>query len=85
MVKFQNNLHDPLGRGVQFVVFKEFKSGYLFQNAREKSFDYLFNIHAIQFQLAAMFGIDVPSANQHAEILTCITSEKNKWIVAFLM
>ena len=30
-----------------------------------------------------MFGIDVPSANQHAEILTCITSEKNKWIVAF--
>ena len=33
-------MHEPVGR-VHFVVFEKFISAYLFQIAREKSFDYL--------------------------------------------
>ena len=36
---------EPVGR-VQFVVFEKFTSAYLFQIAREKSFDYLTNKEA---------------------------------------
>ena len=47
MSKFFNDykkLHEPIGR-VQFVVFEKFMSAYLFQIAREKSFDYLLIIY----------------------------------------
>ena len=39
-MKDYKKLHEPVGR-VQFVVFENFTSGYLFQITREKSFDYL--------------------------------------------
>ena len=42
--KDYKKLHEPVGR-VQFVVFEKFTSAYLFQIAREKSFDYLLIIY----------------------------------------
>ena len=42
--KVYKKLHEPVGR-VQFVVFEKFTSAYLFQIAREKSFDYLLIIY----------------------------------------
>ena len=42
--KDYKKLHGPVGR-VQFVVFEKFTSAYLFQIAREKSFDYLLIIY----------------------------------------
>ena len=42
--KDYEKLHEPVGR-VQFVVFEKFTSAYLFQIAREKSFDYLLIIY----------------------------------------
>ena len=41
-------MHEPVGR-VQFVVFEKFTSAYLFQIAREKSFDYFLIIYKKQF------------------------------------
>ena len=43
--RLQKKLHEPVGR-VQLVVFEKFASAYLFQIAREKSFDYLTNKEA---------------------------------------
>ena len=42
--KDYKKLHEPVGL-VQFVVFEKFTSAYLFQIAREKSFDYLLIIY----------------------------------------
>ena len=42
--KVYKKLHEPVGR-VQFVVFEKFTRAYLFQIAREKSFDYLLIIY----------------------------------------
>ena len=42
--KDYKKLHETVGR-VQFVVFQKFTSAYLFQIAREKSFDYLLIIY----------------------------------------
>ena len=41
--KDYKKLHEPLHE--QFVVFEKFTSAYLFQIAREKSFDYLLIIY----------------------------------------
>ena len=43
-LKDYKKLHEPVER-VQFAVFEKFVSAYLFQIAREKSFDYLLIIY----------------------------------------
>ena len=45
----QKKLHEPVGR-LQFVVFEKNYECFLFQIAREKSFDYLLIIYVKKFR-----------------------------------
>ena len=71
---------------MQFVVFEKFASAYLFQIAREKSFDYLLIIYKWQF--LSRFGISRDKRRPPATLtlldknLTCEFKRKNSFTLS---
>lgn len=66
---------------MQFVIFERFTSGYLFQIAEGKQFDYLLMIYMqiyfyffeLNFNFLHFLGLtDELSTNKHAEMFACV-------------
>ena len=73
-------MHSPYGL-VQFLVFEKFMSAYLFQIAREKSFDYL--LITYKWQFLSRFGILCDKwATFLDEDLACEFKRKNSFTLS---